>query len=691
MQITQRLRSMVQKGVFPSRGIPLALLAVCILSFGLLIPWLGFYHDEWHFVYYDAIRGTRGMMELFTYDGHPLSAFIYIFSFKLVGFTPLAWHIYSLVWRWLAVTMFWLVLDKMWPNHKRFSLSVALLFAIYPLFVLQILPISYFEVWVSFFLFFLSLYATIQAIRHPDKFWLFTGLAIAAKIGQMFTSEYTWGMEMMRPLFIWFALSENLSKREKIKQTLRIFLPYLIIFLSFAFWRSFVFQAGRKEIAVSAGWLTHPFSTVLSWLRFGLPDMGLILITSWFQVLEPDNLDLNKRLNVLIIALIILSSVGIMLMLNRLPKAEREEQDDKNPGWPAILIGISGLIFGILPSYAIGYIIYLSAPPGNTRFALGALPGAALLIMGLIQLLIDSQKARNLLTAVLVGISIGWHVRYTSEFSNLWQNQVNFYRQLVWRAPGLHPGTALIAVDNIFPKTRHPATILAVSGDYPTAMALNTIYATGPQTKQVPYWFFSDSTDLINNPAPGGMLNGSHLDSNFTGRSEDALIVMYTPNSSECLRLIRPSDADYRGYPDTLRSIAKSASLDAINTEASPNSNLLNTILGPENQDTWCSYYQKADLAAQKENWQQVSALWEQASKKKLTPSNGFELLPFTEALLHNKQWNPALKLTIDANKLTHNAADIYCPLWNRLGYEQPASQELEQALLKVGDVLGCR
>ena len=62
------------------------------------------------------------------------------------------------------------------------------------------MPISYFEVWIGYFMFFLSLYLTAQAVQQPQKFWLFTTLAILAKIGQMFTSEYTWGMEMMRPV-----------------------------------------------------------------------------------------------------------------------------------------------------------------------------------------------------------------------------------------------------------------------------------------------------------------------------------------------------------------------------------------------------------------------------------------------------------------------------------------------------------
>jgi len=684
--MTKKSFSNFYKIVFPAWGAPLAFLAICILAYGLLIPWLGFYHDDWSFIYYNSIRGTQGMVDLFNFDGHPLTVWLYVLSFNLVGLNPIAWHVYALVWRWLAVTLFWLLLDKMWPDHKHFSFSAALLFAIYPIFVLQILPISYFEVWVGYFLFFLSLYWTVQAIHQPHKFWLFTGLAIAAKICQMFTSEYTWGLELVRPLIIWYMLPQNLSVKIKIRETIKLFLPFLAIFLASSIWRSIFFQAGRKEIAFQSTFLTQPLSMLLAWFRFGLPDLGLILITSWYQVLDPTYLDLYNRLNLSLLILSLFSSIGIMLILNKLP----ESGSNNNPGRQAILIGVSGLIFGMIPSYAAGYVVYLSAPPGNSRFALGAIPGATLIITGLLELLIESRQVRNCLIAILVGISIGWHVRYTNEFRGLWENQVNFYRQLSWRVPGLKPATAIIATDSIFPKTKYPATILAISGDYSTAMALNTIYATGAQTSQVPYWFFPSRAEMTTILSPDDTIFANHLDSTFTGQLKNALIILFTPNKSECLHLVRANDSNYRGYSDSIRAIAPFTALDAISTEPNSDFHLLNAIIGQENPNTWCYYYQKADLATQKMDWGMVSTLWVGAEKKNLTPTSGLELLPFTEAFLQLEQWDTALDLTRFANKLTPNMADVYCPLWNSLGTVKPVEPEMKQALAKARNSLLC-
>jgi len=219
---------------------------------------------------------------------------------------------------------------------------------------------------------------------------------------------------------------------------------------------------------------------------------------------------------------------------------------------------------------------------------------------------------------------------------------------------------------------------------------LNAIYANGPGTNQVPYWFFPDGKELLSNPAPDGILNGHHDDSVFSGQSKQALWVIYTPDSTKCLHILRPGDVAYRDYPDALRLAAKSASLDAILTDARSNFALLDTITGPENSNSWCYYYQKADLAVQKKDWQAVASLWAQATQKNLAPTDGLELLPFTEAFLQRKEWDSAFTLTRSANKMTRNAADVYCPLWASPGSEQPVSAGWEPILFKTRNLLAC-
>jgi len=691
MQIINRLKTNYNKPSFLYWGIPLALLAACFMAFGLLIPWLGYYHDEWHFIYYEAIRGTQGLVDLFNYDGHPLAALVYILSFKLIGLNPIAWHLYSLIWRWLAVTMFWRLLDLMWPGQKRFTFTAALIFTIYPLFALQVLPISYFEVWIGFFLFFLSLYWTGRAIIQPKKFWFFACLAIFAKLCQMLTSEYTWGMEMMRPIIIWILLAETTALTAKIKKTTAIFLPYLVIFFSFAIWRSFFYQAGRKEIAFQSDVLSLPLSALLNWLRYAIPDFGFIVVTSWYKILDPAYLDVNNRTNLFLLVLIIISTIGFALFLKKLLPTIVESNSNQSTALQAIIIGCTGFIFGLLPSYMAGYIVYLSDPPGNARFALGAIPGAALLITGFLELAIHSPRARNIMIATLVGLSIGWHVRYTNEFRDLWKFQVNFYRQLTWRVPAMKPGTALVSVGDFFPAIQYPSAILAISGDYPTAMAINTIYAgkPGPDGK-TPYWFFPSYDPQM---GKSGVVNAQHLDSQFSGVPNQTLYFTYMPQDGQCLRLyafdkMQPG-ADQR--PLDLDKNITLNSFDGIDLNSRGDFSLLDEITGPPVLNTWCYIYENAELSRQKKDWDAISKLWDIATLKHLTPAEGREYIPFIVSLANLDNWQQALALTRSANKITEHGTNTYCQVWRVLEQETPSSAEKETVLAQFRENFACQ
>lgn len=685
------MHPLIQKLRFSPWRIPLLLVAACVLAFGLFIPWLGFYHDEWHFIYYQSMRGTQGLVDLFNYDGHPLGVWSYILGFGLLGDHPLAWHLYSLLWRWLAVAVFWLCLKRLWPGHDRQTGTAALLFALYPLFTLQVLPISYSEVWLSFFLLWLSFYLSLEAIARPEKFGLFTALAVLVNIAHMFTSEYTWFVEVMRPVFIWFMLPGKLPAAERLRKTLQIWAPYFLIFLGMVLWRAFFYQAGRKEIAFQSGLVTNPLGLVDVVFRYAIPDSAQILFTSWYQLLQPKYLDLGNRFNLFVLALILASAAGAFFFLSKLgPPADAEAQQDGQ--WPrqALILGLSGLVFGLLPAYAAGYSIYLSAPPGNARFALGALPGAALILTALLEMVVSSPRVKMALIAVLAGLLIGWHVRYTNEFRDLWTYQVSFYRQLTWRAPGLAPDTALVATEKFFPDIEYPSAILAVSGDYPTAMAINTIYRARAQANgRLPYWFFP-KIDAPEDFGPDASLSAEHLDSYFEGNGRHNLFFSFAPQNGECLHILRPEDAAYRRLPDNIKVLAASASLDGIDVSARADFSRLDAILGPEHTDTWCYFYERADLAGQKQDWAAIPALWDSAVQKGLRARNGREYLPFVEASIRLNDWDRALELTGSANKLSPNMADLYCPLWQKLANETPPSQQKAALLKAAGSLLKC-
>ena len=675
---------------FSEWSIPFALLAICVLAFGLLITRLGFYQDDWHFLYYAYTRGAAGLTELLNYDGHPLATPLYIASFKLLGFTPLYWQIYSLFWRWLAVVTFWLVLHRTWPTQQRATFTAAAIYVIYPLFTLQSNAIVYFEVWISHFLLAASFLLTIEAIKQPKRFWLFTALAILLKILHTFSSEYTWGMELVRPVLIWLALpaSQNDTYRHRITKTLQIYAPYLIIFGLAFFWRGFLYRSpvlARSAPRMFDAILADPLGGLKRLIFNSIPDITLIMFSTWFQTLNPGMFFLTNAFNLQVIVLIIASTVTLYFYLSRLDKSESEPGKDE-PSWLrwAFIVGLVALIFGMLPVYAAGYFVYQKLEPWNGRFVIGSMPGVALITTVFIEALIDAPKKRWLVIALLLSLGIGWQIRSTNNFRWAWDAEANFYRQLVLRAPSIAPHTTFLAEEEF----------LGLMGDYPTSFAINTIYATPGQTttSEAKAWLFlivSNFGGRIEGLLSGLPMEDTKHSTHFIGKSTDSLIINYEPQLGQCLWVITPENADIPIVPGILKDISPLTNLRLIEQSDSPPP-FLQTIF-PTQPDDWCAYYQRGSLTHQLKDWNKTIALWQEASEKGFHPANGLEYLPFIEAYAQVGNWNQAFELTKTSNKLSKGMENALCSAWSRFQQQTESSPERDNAIVKVKEALGCK
>jgi hypothetical protein len=89
-------------------------------------------------------------------------------------------------------------------------------------------------------------------------------------------------------------------------------------------------------------------------------------------------------------------------------------------------------------------------------------------------------------------------------------------------------------------------------------------------------------------------------------------------------------------------------------------------IFGPEPEHTWCYFFEKADLARQMKDWNEVLDLYKQAQRLGFNPEYGAEYIPFIEAFAQTGDWQKAYDLTIAAEKLTQGQKKILCSNWYR-------------------------
>lgn len=98
---------MRKQSTFPVWVTALALLILLILGFGLMIPWLGFYWDDWPIVLAARLQGVSAFWEYYRLE-RPFSAWTYVATIPILGTTPLVWNIFTLLLRWLTVVGMWL-------------------------------------------------------------------------------------------------------------------------------------------------------------------------------------------------------------------------------------------------------------------------------------------------------------------------------------------------------------------------------------------------------------------------------------------------------------------------------------------------------------------------------------------------------------------------------------------------------
>jgi hypothetical protein len=182
-------------------------------------------------------------------------------------------------------------------------------------------------------------------------------------------------------------------------------------------------------------------------------------------------------------------------------------------------------------------------------------------------------------------------------------------------------------------------------GEYPTAFALGNLYPKYDHSLSVDYWFYSLLRRF--NEQRADLISGLPFEyeigfGRFSGNSLDSLVIHFAPELDQCLWVLRPEDTELRALPAITREIAVISDLERIKPSAPEPYAFPTEIFGERAKDTWCYFYQKADLARQFKDWGRVVELWQAAGEKHLKPHNGIEYLPFIEGFAYQGDWQAA-------------------------------------------------
>ncbi|MGA9396664.1 MAG: hypothetical protein WBV22_00265 [Anaerolineaceae bacterium] len=665
--------------------VPLILFFACVIAYGPLIPFLGFYWDDLPNMWVYHMFGPQGYIS-YASNHRPFSAWVFILTTPILGESPLGYHVLSLILRWAGAVGVWWTLKQLWPSAAKQVAWVALLFAIYPGF--RELPIaSVFNVHlICLMLTFLSFGGMLWAVRHPKRFWLATILSLMASAISIFTMEYFITLEILRPVFLWMVLKDATDGHKgNIKKSIILSLPYMAIFAIYGIWRIFIFKF-PYYVPV----LIDPNQSLIDRVTNLLPLVVNSLLKAgflaWLNPFTPDDYALLGKAMRFLFWFVLVSGTIVMLLLLWYRKGSpgdiKPPAGTKTTPWSiqAILIGVLALFLAGWPLWIAGLQVDLE--PLGSRFTLPFILGSALLLTGLIDLLPLKSFIKVVAVCILVGLSSSWHLQATNLFRYEWELVKDLYWQMTWRAPALKPGTALLAND---------IPLRYYSDNSLTAM-LNWTFAPDNKSMEMPYLLDYISVRLgagLPELKEGLPLTQDYSSLSFTGTTDDTIAIFVMPPS--CLRFIdHKLDDNYQRLPALSAKASILTNLNQIqyDTQATPPIN----IFGSEPSPDWCYYYEKADLARQREDWATIVEAGDLAFTLNDNPNEATERLPFIEGYAHLNNWTRAIELSRDTYlQGKTGVTTMLCNTWARMAKSTVPSPDQEQALQIIKTDFGCK
>jgi hypothetical protein len=676
------------KKVFSSTWFfPIALLVLCLLSYGVLISSLGFYWDDWPSIWSLHFFGSTSFHAGFSED-RPMLAWIYQLTTSIIGESPLKWQIFGILTRWLYVLAVWWVLRLVWPKQKLHTAAIAFLLLLYPGFRQQHISVTYGNAFVMFSLWTLSLGAMIYAVKNRRWFWPAMIISLILDAFSLFISEYFFGQELLRPLLLWLTQDDNLaSTKKRLKRVFLTWAPYILIMVAFTIWRIVIHPTPRASITLFSQLLSNPGQTFFTKILTVIQDTFQTSIMTWVSMLNWRPLaELDPMIITFYLVMIIIAGIFVFLYFANLSDSD-EEFPSNQPGqnkWAkqALLVGVYGVLVSGIPIWVTKLKIEQFFP--FDRFTLTLMLSAVVLLVGLVGWLFKSRGQFIFIVSCLAGLAVGTHYLNAFNFKMDWESQKSFLWQLIWRIPGIEPNTILMTAGLPF----------TYETDNSLTAPINWIYSSSGNSGQVPYTLIDIESRLgksLTSLDPGTRYEQQIRAAFFRGTTDQTIVLFYQP--PRCLKVLEaPTDSNLPYKPENLAAALPLSNLDLILPNPTQAAHPPKSIIGDEPTHDWCYYYEKAELASQEGDWDQVVKLGirVQQLNKKFNRDTASELVPFIQGYAHVGRWEEAVRITLRSLYASSKMQNMLCSTWYYLVESTSSSPERDAALVDIREKVGC-
>ena len=644
---------------------PLLLLLVCFLAYGLFIPFLGFYWDDFPYIWFKHTTGIAGVVKALALD-RPVLGIFYALPMTFLGESPWIWQIFAILCRWIFILSVFGFINRVFPDNRKENKFLILLFTVFPGFTQQWISVIYSHAFLIFALYFFSLSLFIEQVDHEEYHWTKLILPASLSVLCLLASEYMAGMEVLRPLIIYKIISRKYSENpisERIKKTLAKWAPYLFAILFFIFYRVFIASSVLYKVQKLDSLTTNTFSTILNLIQVQLFNIYTSTVIAWSQIFTPFlNLDLSSLFTKIYLGITaIVFMITLLMAIWLKPLNPQQPINGKKWGLEVLVASLLSLFFVGIPFWVANLRPEIHFP--NDRIFIPFMLGSSALAFLLVWLSRKKLIIFSLLFSLIFSLSLSYQVYQANNYRTEWDYLKQFFQQISWRIPSLEENTILVTDE----------LPLRYYSDNSLTAAFNWVYSKESENYQLPYMINYTKARLgksLPSLKPGTKITSNYRTFSFQGSTDQLILFYHTPPG--CVHLADP-DLDLYN-PLISKEIRPAAALSRL--DLIKNNEIKNSVFYVKNNpdSSWCFYYQKASLAVQNQDWEKAAKLGDIAFSLKDYPNDASERLPFIEAYAMSGEWEKAIALSNQTIQISNLYKPMVCKLWERI--DQNAKDE---------------
>lgn len=656
----------------------MALLVMCFLGYGLLLPALGIYTDDWTFLWVFDRMGSTGLHDYFTVN-RPFWGLVYQVSMPLLGHEPLVLHVYGLVWRWLLTFAFWGLLRVVWPQSKRQAFWAALVFLLYPGFALQYISLCTGNMWLVYTCFITSLLLTGLALRSPQRFWVYNIPALFLSLANILMMEYFLPLELTRLLVVYFILREDRRPFwRRLGITFRYWLPFGLILAIVVAWRAFFFgnQTYTYPLLLIQHLRANPLDGLLYLAQTIPADLFKTTFGAWGRLISAPIEFLPSGMILVAYVAVVLAGIGLcaVLLVRRTGDLGTGRQ---RWAWQALVFGGLSMLTAGWPFW----LTELTVQPYyfNSRFTMPFMLGSSIFLVGLLEL-IPWRMIRSTILAVALGGAMGVHLLIANDFRLDWIANQRLIQQVYTRVPMLTPGTTILFDQFEIPYTSTATFTAQLNLLYPPTPGIRTSYGVHV-ARMVEGW---------ENPTPNTPIRVYLIIEIFWGRVGQSILANFPKDNAElmpppnCLWLMEPNFLALSPSLDRMQDYSDLQLVGVNKGDWTPDPFYIR-VFGLDNiPQTDCIAFERADLARQQKNWARVVEIGDQLQTKNSKILRRIYASVFIYGYGMAENWETAERLNNDLMETFPGYRGRLCEVWDLIRNDAPASAKKDATLERV-------